>query len=358
MHFRFGAPSVPTTAATFALDSAFVYGTSGDGYFIIFNSPKSQTNGALTVYVYCTAATGSPTSSSVDIFDSAQDGEDPQRPDAGASPLASSSNTDASGCTSASWLTYSISSVSLTAGNWYFLIVQNDTGTPASNNFTVQTRVLNGVTGASSSAQNYGQLSMRGGTVTDGFTTDGTINTSTQPPAAVITFADSAVIGEPFVTTANPASNTNYRGTRFNFDEDIKIAGASIAIGLGATNTGTLEVYNGSTQLATITLQEYALGNSTAAFFSSPITFPGGVDIDVVVKPGSNSTAGAYVTVGTSPPADVQAAASSSAFSYVNGATPGSFTETDYQFIPIMLTIDTNPAISGGGSSQIIGGGI
>jgi len=74
----------------------------------------------------------------------------------------------------------------------------------------------------------------------------------------------------------------------------------------------------------------------------------------VVIKPGSNSTGGTYVTIGNSPPADVQTSAGP--VTYVNGTTPGSFTETANRFIPMGLIIDTNPAISSGGGGCIIGG--
>ena len=352
-NFRFGYTGSSTTA-TLALDSVFVYETSGDGAIWYFNSPVTQSSAALTVYVYCTAATGSATSSSVVIYDSQTDtAGDPQRPPAGASPLATSGNVDASSCGTAKWLTYSIASVSLTAGSWYFVIAKNDTATPGSNHFTVMTRgPLFSQVGTPSGTGITGP-GIRASTTTDGITTDPSQATSnTQQAAAVIKFGDGTIIGSPWVATSASASNDEYRGTRFTFDEDVIVSGVTVANTVTATIATTLEIYNGASQLRTVTLDVFSKGNGISANFAA-ITFTGGTAIDVVLKPASSATVGTYATIGTSPPADVQTAAGP--VTYVNGATPGSFTNTSNRMIPITLTIDTNPAISGGGGTSCIG---
>lgn len=339
-----------TSATTFALDSAFTYETSGDAGIYIFNSPVTQTNAALTFYVYCTAATGTPSSSSMDIYASATSG-DPQRPQAGASPLASSGNVSATGCSTASWLTYTIASVSLSAGSNYFLIIRNDTATPASNNFTIQTRSVS--VRLASNGNTFGD-SLRSCTTTDGMTTDPTCQSTAGGPHGVLAFGDGTVWGNPFVATASTTTSTNYRGNRYNFDEQMIVSGIAVAATATTTITVTVEVYNGASQLSTVTKDLYSKSNTLSGFFSAPVTFPKATDIDIVIKPASNSTAGTYMTIGNSPPADVQTAAGP--VTYVNGATPGSFTETADQYIPMGLIIDNNPAIAGGGGGCIIGG--
>lgn len=49
------------TAASVTLDSASVFYTSGDCWFLKFISPVTQSNANLDLYLYCTAVTGSPT---------------------------------------------------------------------------------------------------------------------------------------------------------------------------------------------------------------------------------------------------------------------------------------------------------
>lgn len=332
--------------ATFAVDSAFVYGVSGSAWIAIFNSPVSQTNGAFTLYVYCSAVTGTPGSSSIDIYASSSGG-DGQRPSG--SILATSSNTSASGCGTASWLTYSIASISLTVGQYYFVILHNDTAVPGSNNFTLTTR------GVSPSA-NVGTFNRLFATcsTTDGISTDPTCGSATIQPHGVMKFSDGTIIGYPFVVTAASTSNTAYRGNRYNFDEDMKVAGVTV-IGVVATSSVvTMEVYNGASQLSTVTMDNYSRLNGMSAFFAAPVTFSGGTAIDVVWKPSANTTMGTYMTTGNSPPADVTTSAGTG-ISYVTGATPGSFTNTVAQFIPLALILDTNPAIASGGAC-VIGG--
>lgn len=341
-----------STVATLAINAAFVYETSGTAFIIKFNAPASQTNASLTFYVYCTAVTGVPDLTAMDVFASAGAGEDPQRPDAGAAAIATSSTTDASGCGTAKWLTYTVASVSLTAGNYYFLAVKNTEADPVNNNFTVTTRGI----GRAQNANGSGFLFLSG-TTTNGITTDPTITGggNALQPHGVIKLGGGAIIGYPFVASAASTSNTNYRGTRFNFDEDVVVSGVISDSSVTTTIATTVEVYNGVTQLATVTQDVAAKGVGLGAYFTTPITFPGGVDIDVVFKPATASTTGTYFTIGTSPPADVTTSAGTAA-SYVNGATPGSFTETDSQIIPITLIIDTNPAIAGGSGGYIITG--
>lgn len=331
------------TATTFQLDSAFVYGTSGDALVVAFNSPVSQTNAALTAYFYCTAKTGTPNESVMDIYASAGAGEDAQRPDTGGSPLATSSNVDPSACGTPQWLTYPIASISLTRGQWYFLIVRNTEGAPGTDNFTITSRsIVNG----------YGSIVdiMRSCQTTDGITTDPTCSSGILGHG-VLKFGDGTIWGNPYVTSSASASNTNYRGNRYTFPEDVIVSGVKGGGTITTSIDTTLEVYSGASQLATTTLDVASKGNSIAAFFA-PITFPGGTDIDVVMKPASASNLGSNSTMGNSPPADVQAAAG--VVTGVNGATPGSFTETANQFIPYALIVDTNPAISGG-SSAVVG---
>lgn len=329
------------TATSFTIDSAFVFGTSGDSWGATFPG-KSQSSASLTVYVYCTAVTGTPNSSTAYIYASASGANDTDRPDAGSSPIATSGVVDASGCGTAGWLTYTFSSVSLSDSNYYWFVLTNTTGTPASNNFSVQSR-------GSIDSTNFSVNSLRSTTNADGWTTDGTLIAGSAP--IVIKFSDGSIIGMPYVSTTAHANNTNFRGARVNFDESVNIGGFLHNVITSTMNS--FKIYQGSTEVYSFTTDPYSEAEANIVLFPST-TLTKGVDYDFVLGFASGSTAGPAYCMGNSAPADVLAVNTN--FTYVEGATAGSFTESADCVWFGELMINNNPEIStgGGGGSQPI----
>ena len=333
--FRVGVTDTGS-ATSFTLDSNFVccVTNSGDGYVIFFPG-RAQTSGTFKIYAQCTSSTGTPDLSSAAIYATATGANDPDRADAGSSALYTSSNTDASACGTSKWLTYSFTGVTFTPGAFYVGVVKNDEAVPTSDYFAIQTR------GALDGSDLVLPATLRSATTTDGFTTDPTIVSAMAP--VVLKYDDGSVLGNPFVATSTPASNTNFRGMRVNFSEDVSVLGFWYNISSTAINA--VKIYQGSTEVASVTTDPFAEQRASAVYFP-PTTLTGGLDYDFVVEFATASTAGIVYTMGTSPPADV--AAINPNWSYVNGATAGSFTETtDAIFFGAIMLAD-NPAITGG----------
>lgn len=338
--FLLGVQDLGSAAST-VLDVAFVHDSAGDLAGIKFSSPVNQTAGDMTLYVYCTADTGSPTNSEAIILAGPDGADDDDQPDAGAAALATSANVDATGCDTPEWLTYTFTdSVTLVAGNTYFLGVINTTATPASNNFSVQHRgALDGFIGNTTNLQWMSAL-----VTADGFTTDPTVSLG---PAMVVKFDNGDLWGNPFVTATAHASNSNWRGTRFVVNEDIVISCASW--GVITSVVADYRIYQGSTQILSITADRHSENNTSAACFP-PITLTGGLPYDFVMNTTGASTAGQIYGMGTTPPADVLSIAPNMVT--VDGATPGSFSEVANTVMLDFMMLDDNPAQAAGGGNS------
>lgn len=324
------------------LDTAFVNGTSGDFMGFRFNAPVTQTNAAMTVYVYCnTTGAGTPDSATALFYASASGVMDDDRPTTGAAS-STSAVVDMTGClTSARWQTFEFTDVTTVAGLAYFGGITNTHATPASNNFSIVYRgSLDSFLGSGSNVRLWAAAN-----TTDGFATD-PANTNI-PTSVVIKFADGTIIGNPFVATAAITSNTNYRGMRISLSEDVTTSCMG-GIVLTTLLDSSYEIYQGSTQIVTVSPDKFTVNNSGFVCFPT-ITLTGGLDYDLVYKPNSATGIDTQYTMGNGPyPADLASVLPN--ISYVNGATPGSFTETATTTVTRYLLLDDNPAISGGGT--------
>lgn len=337
-----GAMSAGVTGTTFALAANFTNATSGSAYAMRFISPISQTNSVLTIYAFLTAKTGSPTAIKAAVFAGPSGVMDAQRPDTGAA-LATSGAVDVSAQTDSTWTTFSISSISLTAGVTYWLVIFNDTATPASNNATYMTRGWNG---------NLGSARFPAYTTTDGFTTDPTVVSAGSEAMIVIKFSDGSLLGNPFAVTTAHASNTNDRGNRYVFDATTIVDGVYLGInGLLNANLTEIKVYQGATEVASVTLDLSGKTNLGSLYFDAPVTFASGIAYDVVGKFSGNVAASNRIDGGVSPPSDV-VNCMPAGIKYVDGATPGSYTAVD-GMTSIFLLI-SNITSTGSVSTNII----
>lgn len=325
------------------LNAAFNFGASGAAAGVLFSSPVEQTNGTLDFYAYCSAKTGSPTDSVAILYRTQVASNDPDRP----FPIAIATSTSVdvnANCTSASWLQYSFTGVTLYSGTHYFALVTNTTATPASNNFAIVTR---GAVDGYIPQNIYSFMSAR--TTTDGFTTDPGGVTSFP---GVLKFNDGSLMGIPWVATEAHASNSNYRGNGYVFDEDVTVSCADFT-DTASGGLDTIAIYQGaSTVYSTTTNYEFQQRVGVRCFPQKTLT--GGSRYDVVAR-YNPSSAGSIATMGNFPPADVRNVNTN--IFYVDGATPGSFTATTTKIMYGLLFLDNNPAIpasgGGGGSVQV-----
>ena len=326
------------TAASYQVDSAYVYETSGKAFFCRFSAPATQTNDALTVYFYPTAVTGSPTFK-LEIRN-ANDSVDPDRPDTGTAALATSADVSP---TASRWSTFAITSVSLVAGNTYYAIIYNTSLVPATDYASWEYKSV---------LTNYLDLwQFYGGYTADAFATDPTVGAAGGFPA-VLKFASGELLGLPYVVAGSAhANNTNSRGTRVNFPVSVVVNGMSL-VGSASGNLATTAIYQGATPVVSVTATYVMQNRSVSSVLFAPVTLAANTDYDIVWTFGAASTVGTIVTMGETSenlPADVLACRPGGTSGYVDG-TVGSFTPDTAQLMPFRLLIDSLPAAVAGGT--------
>lgn len=332
------------TADSLTLNENFVNTSSGDFVGVKFMSPVNQSSANLTFYVYCTGQTGTTNETAAILLAGPSSPMDDDRPTTGAAS-STSATVDASGCGSSMWLQYDFTNVTLEASKVYYLGVINTEADPVTNSFSVQYRGT--LDGPALGGGNYTGFWGSGNTA-NGFTTDAA--NANIPFSGVVKFNDGSMLGNPFVSALAHANNTNYRGYRVNMSEDWKASCATF-VGISSV-TLSYNIYQGSTLIYTATPDLDTRLNIGGTCFPT-INFTGGLDYDFLFRPSAGSTLGNSNTMGNSPPADIQMMNPN--FTYVDGATPGSLTETTTSVIVGSIVLDDNPAIvtpPGGGSNS------
>jgi hypothetical protein len=335
------------TAASYQCDSAYTFESAGKIVFCRFVSPVSQTAGALTVYAYPSAVTGSPTFKA-EIRD-ANDDTNANRPDTGAAALAVTADVSP---TAGAWSTFTFSGVTLVEGKTYFISVYNTHATPASNytNWTYKPSLMHGSFGT--------PYMFTGGYSADGYATNPSMAGNTAP--FVLKFDSGRILGDPYVSSTAHTSNANHRGQRFNLPISVKINGIFI---YHAATTAITEyrIYSGASLIQTATA--YFATSVGAGFLSfADITLAASTDYDLVAVPGSSTTAVTYYTTGSaegSTPADVLSCRYGATGGYVDGATPGSYTLDTSRIAPFALYVSELPVSAGsGGGLPVLGGSV
>lgn len=331
-----GAPTA------YQVDSAWVFGTSGEAVYIRFCAPEAQSNGALTAYLYCSGApTGSPTYKA-ELRDSAPSGDDVDRPDAGAAALATSGDVAPA---ENRWATFALTGVTLVEGKYYFICVYNSHETPASNYCSWAYR--GAIDNMISTATTYHLLVT--GYTADGFTADGTTTTASTG-CAVIKFASGAIIGMPYVADGGAhASNQNLRGMRITPSGSITVCGV---IGLG-TGAGLYKVaiYSGETLIVESSEMDQFGDTRAGGLRFAPTDLAAGTAYDVVFTVSANYTVGAIYTMGETEenlPADVLACRPWSC-AYVDGAAAGSLTADAAKIYAMTIAVSGIPTPASGG---------
>lgn len=337
------------------LNSAFVFKTSGAVWLARFVSPVGQSSATLTLYAYVTSVTGSPTFE-LQVRDEATGSEDAQRPSAAGSNLATSpSSLSLTSADNNTWVVFTCT-VSLTAGQTYFFIVENTHGTPGSNHAKIQYRGSIDTFGVPLNTIGL----MQTGYSADGFATDPTYSNASMG-CFVVKFADGSLIGNPYVSTTAHASNANNRGVRVKFSEDVVVSGLVGEFPSSGSATGSRIDTAAGSNIVTHTFGRFEKANYLGRISRfAPVTLAGGVSHDIVITYSSVNGAGPFYTMGEaegSVPADVLACRPQGLAS-VDGATPGSYTVDNSQIMRFGLIIDDNPAIAGGGGGVVVPSGM
>lgn len=333
------------SATSLQVDSAWVYGTSGEAVYVRFTAPYSQTSGAFTLYAFCTAITGTPVFSA-EIRNGAAAAGDPDRPEAGGAALGTFGSTVTP--TANRWATFTWTNLTLVEGQTYFAIIYNSAGSPTTNHATWMYR------GALDSHANpfglMGHFEARSGQTANGFTTDPT--TSLNMPPFVWKFDNGAIMGFPYVSTSNHPSDSNDRGYRVQFSCDIEICGFQLlsTSGTGSLGTGTIEITNANDNslVKSVTLDAGAVPQPGAFF--SPTRLSGGIPYNIVItNGGASNTYGARAYMGETDgnlPVDVKACRPGWMLGWVGGATsPGSYTLTEGLAPAAILYLSDNPSL-------------
>lgn len=333
------------SATSFTVDSKVSVGVSGASTGLVFYNSQSQTSGTFDVAVYCTASTGTANDTYMLLWNGPTGAEDDDRPSPSLGNIATSTTVDMSDCGSGKWKQYAFTGVSLNQASTTFAIIVNNTATPASNNFAV---LIRGPLD-SYNMSTAGQTEFKAYSTANGFTTDPTGASSITAPM-VVKYGNGTIEGLPIVATVSHASNSNTRGIRLNFDEDIQVSGFYLQCANSALSS--LRIYQGSTVILNYPTSLHNRINSGVARFAST-TLSGGLDYDFVCMFTSNTTALTRYTMGNSPIPDMVNSSVTNA-TYVDG-TAGSLTESATSTALFNVNIFTNPAVSGGSSTDIWG---
>lgn len=322
----------------FALDSNLIYGTSGDSFAVLFYHREQQTSGNFTVYAYCNAVTGTPTSSVAYIYNPAT-GTDPDRPEIGGSAQYTSANVDGSGCGTPKWLAYNFTGVttSTSTGNYKWLLFVNTETVPASNYFNIVVRGV--IDYAAMPTGLAGGYDFWANTNTNGWTLDGASMAGSAP--IVICYNSGKCYGNPYVAVYGHLTNSNHRGFRFTPTEDMYIDG--FAFITPDTNNSELRIYQGSNTIYSMT-NDYTNKNRGASAKFPTLLLSGGKPYDFVQVAGANDNFGAFYTYGNNPPSDVLSV--SSPFTYIDGTGAGSMVEFSTMTSGGLIFLSEMPAIT------------
>lgn len=334
------------TLTSFLVDSAFVFETSGDFVGTHLVAPIAFTS--IEVYFYCTADSGTTSSFNIQMRNGQGASGDVDRPETGGSTIGTPGTAvDCNGAAN-TWVgPFSITGITSTVGDDYFILLENLSGTPGTDNANFAIRAaMDGLGSSSTGAMIHGVSG------TDGFmASDPTVSASQFP--GLVKFNDGSYIGNVYVEDGASSSGTNWRGNRITFDEDTVVSGLRIIASSGSLDGALVRLYEGSTQRATVTMNRVQAQRATIAPRFDAFTCVGGTAYDFVVQPASSSTVISAYDMGQGTiPADILAGGFYQTTA-VEGATPGSFTESTDKAFKVVVIIDSHPAVAGGSGGLI-----
>lgn len=281
------------------------------------SSPVTQVSGTVDVYAFLQSKNANPTGIYCTIYAGPTGAENVACPDI-SGVIIGVTSADISAQGTNTWTRFPFTGVSLSGGLTYWTVLNNNTSTPITNNATYLNR---GYNGNSASARFLSYIT------TNGFLTSPTVGAAGTDFPIVIKFNDGSVFGNPYVQLASHANDANDRGNRYRFNAYTVVNGLFFGMQPGANCTG-IKIYQGVNELVSITPDLNQLANAVPIYFSNSITLAPGIDYDVVAKFSTNtSSVGSRVMPGAGAPDDVYSCMPTG-LSYIDGATPGSYTVT------------------------------
>lgn len=329
---------------SFALDSAFVNGTSGDAVAIRY---MAQAASKITeVYVFCADKTGSPSTFTCTIYN-----ESSNAARAGTTSR-SSSTTVTLPAGSTGWMKFdTFSDYTPTVGEILWIVIHNTTDTPASNYISVLT-ATNTVffSGATS-------FHATGYTTTAGFSSNGT---QVNEMPFVINHGGTYV-GQPFTQRTTRSSASTEYGFQFTPTEDVKVSG--VLIGVGSANYADFRILADATAPGGSALNSYDLDSDSnettcdlvgAKMFDSVVTLSGGTTYKCTLTFGASVASPSHIEI-------EDYSTYSSMFDTLRGydltTLPwvvtddggGGWTTSKDKCLELMLIVQDNPEIASGG---------
>lgn len=331
------------SASTTALSAANTW------YGLSFTPSEDKTLSKVKFYVTAVSGTLAATDVRCDVYDSST-----------GSPGTSQANTTTvtSTPTGAGWVECTGFSYALTAGKLYWIVIKNMNGTPASNNFTVQSfaGAFSGTMDAHSAHNPWSRK-----TTTDGSTWGTT--TSTGVGGMRLEYSDGSMDGLPIQTTANTAVGDGVYSGRMvgsyftmptNASVNVRCVAMYIIKGAGSpTGYPVFKLYSG-TSSPTLMATSANIGTASTDFtnggihygcFSSSQNLVGGTVYRVVLAETTQSDASSarynttIVTIENSAGSKALTLFGSTQKTYYDGAT---WTETDTDYAPFGLILDTD----------------
>ena len=281
---------IPSHAAV-ALDSAYLYDTTGDAIALRFMLPAAKT--LVAIHYRITARTGAPGAIQWSVRVA---GTSVAKPGAYAQDLGATDavGTDApSAVTPALWRTITLTGddrVACPAGVNFLCMGNTDGVDPTLNHVTVMTKFR-------PSASMQSALDAIADS-TNGFNTG---NSAYIPAGIVAEFSDGTAVGGPYVAVATTASSQNQRGLKCQFDVDTVLLG--IGANAGGADISTINVYadgnnpDGTKVLSEATSQQLGELVFKHAFAAPPTLLAGGI-YRIVLDYSGNATYPSVITMG------------------------------------------------------------
>lgn len=285
----FGGDGSIGSLTPYALDSNFTLGTGGDCVGVRFVAPNGGVHlHSVYFFLHAVNATSHDLTCCLAGYNTASS----------LRPLTTAIRTviSAGGTTATKWIKFDFSaySDSLTAGEYYWVVVGDTTGSGSGYSIRSRTSAILNMNSASTTRV-FNVLSNDAG-----FTTAGSSVGATN--CAILVFSDGTAIGVPYTQSANSTSNTLERGLKFIFDEKIICSG--LVANLSSDNMTTLQILLAGTAPGGSVWSGFNSGNAYTMTtsqkgigfiqFPSPVTFDKNTYYRITLKSATSHTYPGY----------------------------------------------------------------
>lgn len=259
------------------------------------------------------------------------------------------------------------------ATGWAWYTLGTAATVTAGESLAATIRYQTGTIGAS----NLIAVALRGVSTTRGYNgyavtlTAGTWAVDVNSPCFIaVRYTDGTIVGFPYSSltnnTWNSGSSPRYRGILWTPQTTVRVSGLAICHRPAAASDYEIQVYEGSSATpmtsSTITIDPDVTSSSIAgtvladADFPARLEFVGSTSYRIVVNPTTVTNNNTFVAV-TVPDSNSRNAWGCEHIRLTTASTPGTWTDTDLQFLPIIPIIAEVDIPSGGTARSFIIGG-